>query len=219
MPQNCVDLLTSEQLEEVKRMIHDVCPAQYGGYVLMELREAEGLSFNDLLLILQRPKIPGDSASIPLDAKIRDVDCIWLSGYQDISSPQGLQRRIEYPVRDAVLSLREKGVDTFWSSANYKNVGRYAFIGVKNLSDENRAILLNDNLYSAEWVDGKFLMRVPVGIETTVREVKFQMEHMVKRMRNQYPVYRIFVNAFLGYSNFGLASSGIMLPMEEITVR
>lgn len=49
---------------------------------------------------------------------------------------------VEFPLRRACLILWDKGIRTVYSSANKKDVGRFAYVGIDwdTLSEENRAI-------------------------------------------------------------------------------
>lgn len=73
---------------------------------------------------------------------VEEITPIWGSGAQPIYSDDDVREFVEEPLVDACKMFLDKGIRTYWSSANTDSGQKQADIGVdySSLSEENKAI-------------------------------------------------------------------------------
>lgn len=170
--------MTREELGEQARLIgHLGSSVDVGDYF------KRGLTAKQIETILIAGRIPGGVDSIPDYILIRNMNYdFWMNGRSSVELDY---EHVEFPVREAVKQLHAKNVETFMSSANYRDVGRKAFISLEELSERNKAVL--GEQFPDNYVQGHSSAEiyVPVGVQTTVGEVKSRMEEIVCALETQ----------------------------------
>lgn len=128
--------------------------------------------------------------------KISEVQPIEESGYITMPSREELAGLVEMPILNACQMLWDKNIITGMSSANRKDVGRFAYIDlpVEYLSDENIGVLASiDGVEEVRDQAFQESLKVyyPVKEDTTVEEVKEHFESIANMLMMQDIFYGV----------------------------
>jgi len=112
-----------------------------------------------------------------------------------IPDPEGsglhLEILVEYPLLEAVKAFHNKGIKTFASSANRKDVNIgvvYVILYLDSLNENNRKIAENFQIYERQQgreLDKLVKIALPVDKETTVGDVREEFKKIVDIFEDQ----------------------------------
>lgn len=107
-------------------------------------------------------------------------------GMLDSESGNQLENLVEYPLLDTAKNFKEKGIKTYSSSANQKDVNSDAYIILyyNSLNDANKKIA--DDFAISEYQKEKFVkISIPVTEKTTVGELKNKFNEIANKFEIQ----------------------------------
>jgi hypothetical protein len=137
-----------------------------------------------------RPEFNPIYVKYPDSTPISQVEPIEEPGVE-IKNSRDLEKVVEYPLLEACQILRDKGINTVFSSANKKDIQMgYCHIAIEfdSLSPKNKEVAAeigeHGNLHGSVNRGGIYL-KIPLNQDSTVGEIKQKAIELVSRFETQ----------------------------------
>lgn len=134
---------------------------------------------------------PAKKFELTAEYKTYSDDCL-LSAVEPIEdgmvqlNEQAIENFIEYPLIDAIKVLHSKGISTWSSSANKKDLNAFAYISINYdlLSEENKKIAVRFEQF--DYLQVKYIsIKMPIKHSTTVGEVRRYFTNLANAFQSQ----------------------------------